>query len=101
MLPEPDAGIRKGLDQILRREGVLSNVHVVLEVGGWSTILAYVRDGHGAGLVSEGILSDAPGLIVRFLDSEHFPPIAAKLICRALAGVSRTARPLGRSPSLA
>jgi DNA-binding transcriptional LysR family regulator len=86
ILPEPDAGIRKGLDQVLRSEGVLGSLKVVLEVGGWSTILAYVRDGHGVGVVSESILADAPGLVVRYLDPDRFPPIAARLICRKLPG---------------
>lgn len=86
ILPEPDAGIRKGVDQVLRQEGILGNLKVALEVGGWSTILAYVRDGHGIGLVSESMLTDGQGLVVRYLDPEFFPPIAAKLICRELPG---------------
>jgi LysR family transcriptional activator of glutamate synthase operon len=87
ILPEPDAGIRKSLDHLLRREGVFPKLNVVLEVGGWSTILGYVRDGHGVGLVSEGVLAEETGLTVRYLDPDHFLPIATKLICRRLPGM--------------
>jgi len=86
ILPEPDAGIRKGLDEVLRSSGLLNQLDIALEVGGWATILAYVRDGFGVGLVSEGALDDPSGLTVRPLDRTTFPPISAKLICRRLAG---------------
>jgi DNA-binding transcriptional LysR family regulator len=59
---------------------------IAIEIGGWVTILAYVRDGFGVGLVSEGALDDLTGLIVRPLDRTTFPPISVKLICRRLAG---------------
>jgi len=86
ILPEPDAGIRKGLDEVLRSRGLLNKVDIALEIGGWATILSYVRGGFGVGLVSEGALEDAKGLTVRPLDPTVFPPIAVKLICRRLAG---------------
>jgi DNA-binding transcriptional LysR family regulator len=86
ILPEPDAGIRTGLDEVLRSRGLLSKLDLTLEIGGWSAILAYVRDGFGVGLVSEGALDDPKGLTVRPLDRATFSPIEAKLICRRLAG---------------
>jgi DNA-binding transcriptional LysR family regulator len=86
ILPEPDAGVRKGLDQVLRSRGLLDKLHIALEVGGWATILAYVRDGAGVGLVSEGALWNPKGLTVRPLDRTSFAPIKARLICRRLAG---------------
>ena len=86
IMPERDAGLRKGLDAILRRTGVLEKLDVALEVGGWQTILAYVRDSFGMGVVSDGALYDAAGLTVRRLDPDAIPPIEAKLICRRLPG---------------
>jgi DNA-binding transcriptional LysR family regulator len=86
IIPEADAGVRKGLDEALRRRGVLARLDVALEIGGWETILAYVRDGLGVGIVSEAAVVDPKGLIVRPLDPEVFPPIEARLIARRLAG---------------
>ena len=42
IIPEADAGVRKGLDEALRRRGVPARLDVALEIGGWGTILAYV-----------------------------------------------------------
>jgi DNA-binding transcriptional LysR family regulator len=86
IVPEPDAGIRKEIDEALRREGLLNSVNIVLELGGWATILAYVRDGFGVGVVSEGAVRETKGLAIRLLDPEVFPRVATKLICRRLAG---------------
>jgi DNA-binding transcriptional LysR family regulator len=86
IVPEPDAGLRKGLDLVLRRQGLLDKLDLALEIGGWPTILAYVRDGFGVGVISEGALDDSTGLTVRRLDPAVIPPIEAKLICRRLPG---------------
>jgi len=86
ILPEPDAGIRRGLDEILRRHGVLGRVQIALEIGGWGAILAFVRDGFGVGIVSEAVLKDERGLTVRPLDPTLFPLIESKMICRRLSG---------------
>jgi DNA-binding transcriptional LysR family regulator len=86
IVPEPDAGIRRAIDEVLHREGLLNRVNVVLEVGGWATILAYVRDGFGVGVVNEGAIEETRGLAVRLLDPAVFPPIEAKLISRRLPG---------------
>jgi DNA-binding transcriptional LysR family regulator len=86
VMPEPDAGIRKDVDEVLRQEGLQNKLNLVLEVGGWATILAYVRDGFGVGVVSEGAVTETKGLMIRLLDPEVFPQVDAKLICRRLAG---------------
>ncbi len=86
ILPEPDAGIRKGLDEVLRSRGLLGKLDIALEIGGWPTILAYVRDGFGVGVVSEGALTDSEGVTHRRLDPGSFDPIVARLICRRATG---------------
>jgi len=50
------------------------------------TILAYVRDGCGVGVISDGALAEPAGLVVRGLDPAVFLPIEAKLVCRRRAG---------------
>jgi DNA-binding transcriptional LysR family regulator len=86
VLPDAESGIRKIVDRVLGRKGLLPQLNVTLEVGGWSTMLAYVREGIGVGLVSESALQDLEGLLVRLLDAGPFPPIATRLICRRVAG---------------
>jgi DNA-binding transcriptional LysR family regulator len=86
IVPEPDAAIRKELNEILRRQGLLGRLQIALEIGGWGAILAYVREGFGVGIVSEAVVTDEKGLTVRPLDPVSFPPIEAKLICRRLGG---------------
>ena len=66
--------------------GLLNKLDIALEIGGWATILAYVRDGFGVGIVSEGALTDSDGLTVRKLDAGSFDPIVARLICRKATG---------------
>jgi DNA-binding transcriptional LysR family regulator len=90
ILPEPDAGIRRELDKVLHQRGIQNTLDVAVEVGGWGTILAYVRDGFGVGLISEGALDEATGtgLVVRRLEPAVFAPIEAKLICRRRTGSS-------------
>ena len=65
--------------------GFRNRLNIVLEVGGWATILAYVRDRFGVGVVSEGAVNETKGLIIRRLDPEVFPRIESRLICRRLA----------------
>jgi DNA-binding transcriptional LysR family regulator len=86
ILPEADAGIRQAINEALHREGLQNKLNIVLEVGGWATIMAYVRDGFGVGVVSEGAVSEPKGLLIRRLEPGVFPRIESKLICRRLAG---------------
>ncbi len=83
ILPEPDAGIRRQVDRDLESAGVADRLKVVMEVGGWSTILAYVREGLGVGIVSEAAISGQDDRIAtRPLDPDRFRPIPLSLICR-------------------
>ena len=82
ILPEPNAGIRKSLERPFRSENVWSQVDVVLEIGGWTAMLSYVRMGLGVALVSSSAVPDHRGLLVRPLDPRQFPAVQTKLICR-------------------
>ena len=83
ILPEPDAGVRAHIDRDLESAGMADRLEVAMEVGGWSTILAFVRDGIGVGVISRSACPDpARGLWVRPLDTSQFRPIRLHLICR-------------------
>lgn len=86
ILPAPDAGVRKQLDEVFIKEGLSPSLQIVLEIGGWNAILSYVREGVGVGIVSEAALGETEGLLVRYLDPNYFPPTATKLICRLVDG---------------
>ena len=82
ILPEPDAGIRKPLDDLLRKHGMMRTLDIRLELGGWSAIMAYVSDGSAVGVVSESSIPDSRGLVIRHFDPAVIPPTAINLICR-------------------
>lgn len=84
ILPGPDAGVRHWLDAILRDQGVLHDLEVVLETGGWATILAYVHDAFGVGTIADTAAKSEEGLVLRRLDPAVFPPRVTRLICRKL-----------------
>jgi DNA-binding transcriptional LysR family regulator len=90
ILPEPDAGSRKSFDDLLRSKGVFHELDVVLQVGGWNTILDYVRAGLGVGVVSEAAANvaskETTGLIIRKLDPKSFTPRQVQLIARRKMG---------------
>jgi DNA-binding transcriptional LysR family regulator len=83
ILPEPDADIRRRIDQAARAAGVLGEWDVLLEIGGWQTILAYVRAGLGVGVVTRTAFArHGAGLESRPLDARVFAPSRLRLICR-------------------
>ena len=86
ILPEPNAGIRKSVDRVLERKGLLGQLDIALEIGGWAAILTYVREKFGVGLVAESALQKADDLLVRYLDAKTFMPVVTRLICRRLPG---------------
>lgn len=89
IIPGPNSGVRRWLDGILRDQGVLGSLNVVLETGGWATILAYVQDGFGIGIVPDRAAKLARGIILRRLDRAVFPPRVTRLICRKTDGAAR------------
>ncbi len=89
ILPESDAGLRAGIDKVLRKHRLLDKLDIVLELGGWPAIYAYARAGAGVGLVSEAVLGDEKGMMVRYLDDKEFRPQDTKLICRRQGGTGQ------------
>jgi DNA-binding transcriptional LysR family regulator len=90
ILPESGSSFRKSFDQAMQDKGLLHNLDIMLEVGGWVTLLAYVAKGFGVGVVPESALASArsqlPELIVRKLDRHQFPPRPLHLIMRRKVG---------------
>jgi len=86
ILPAPDAGIRKMLDKTLRAKSMLGQLDIAVETGGWQTILQYVSDALGVGVVSEGAIPQSSKYVVRYLDPAGCPPTVTKLICRPGTG---------------
>jgi DNA-binding transcriptional LysR family regulator len=83
ILPEPDAHSRRQFDAVTRRANVQDRLNIVLEMGGWQTILTYVRHGLGVGLLTQEAFDlDPDGLEVRRLDPTVFRPQPVRLICR-------------------
>ena len=82
ILPGPDAGIRAAFDEVMRRHGLLPQLDIRMEVGGWHAILAYVQDKIGVGIISEVAIPRTDALIVRMLDPAVFPLREIRLICR-------------------
>jgi DNA-binding transcriptional LysR family regulator len=83
VLPEPDADVRRVLDAAAQQAGVLNELVVALEMGGWQAVLAYVHEGVGVGVVTQSALErDPEGLEARLLNRRAFPPTRLRLICR-------------------
>ncbi|MFY7874259.1 MAG: LysR family transcriptional regulator substrate-binding protein [Pirellula sp.] len=87
ILPEPDAGLRRSLDHAFSESDLFGKLDIILEVGGWSATLDFVRDGWGVGIVTQSaITSDAGLLPPHQLDIPDVPPTAVRLIARLSAG---------------
>jgi DNA-binding transcriptional LysR family regulator len=84
ILPEPDSHTRKILDPLIHRQSWANKIEYRIEIGGWLTILDYVRAGLGVGLVSELALSDpaAKNLLFRPLSDSRLGTMVMKLITR-------------------
>jgi DNA-binding transcriptional LysR family regulator len=89
VLPEATAGIRQVFDGRLRDLGLLPQLEVTAEVGGWATILACVKAGLGVGILPRSVLArEAESMPVRTLHPSINPPNRVRLIARALPGTS-------------
>jgi DNA-binding transcriptional LysR family regulator len=82
ILPEPESSARQGLDELLRNAGLMNKLDIEIEVGGWSTIMAYVQAEFGVGVVSESSIPAGKSLVVRYFDPRAVPLRRTELICR-------------------
>jgi DNA-binding transcriptional LysR family regulator len=84
LLPEPDSGLRRELDRRFRAAAVREDLQVVLEIGGWPTLLLYVRDGLGVGLLPRSALRrERTGeLVVKRLPAALAVPHVVRLMAR-------------------
>ncbi len=91
LLPEPDSSPRRCFDAAMRTRAKPGQLDILLEVGGWSTLLGYVRDGLGVGVVGETAIApnatdEVHDLVMFGLDSRIFLPMQSRLIARRLQG---------------
>lgn len=89
ILPEPDSGIRKTITKVFGKKNVLDKLTIVLEIGGWSEILACVEAELGVGLLTDAVLRKPHKLEVRFLQRNLLKENNPKLICRLVQGTEK------------
>jgi DNA-binding transcriptional LysR family regulator len=84
IVPEPDSRTRQLLDPIVHKQSWANKVEYRIEIGGWLTILDYVRARLGVGLVSEMAASDpaAKDLVFRPLADARLGTMVMKLVTR-------------------
>jgi DNA-binding transcriptional LysR family regulator len=90
ILPEPDASRRRQFDEWCFR-ATQKTFDVVLEAGGWQTILDFAEAGIGVGLVPETAVEahrqhGTRDLTTRKLGENEFPPDAVRMIARKAHG---------------
>lgn len=86
--PEPDSRTREVFDEALQRHAANARPELSVQTGGWLTILDYVRDGHGVGLISDAVLvglDKTAALDIRSLHPRQIPPAPLHLIARPAA----------------
>jgi DNA-binding transcriptional LysR family regulator len=77
---------RNALDAAIHRQpGLGPRLNIRMQTGGWHTIVNFVSDKEGVGVVAYSAVRDKlDRLIVRRLDPEQCDPIESRLICRRL-----------------
>lgn len=89
ILPEPDSGLRQQLDRVLRAAGIYESLDILLEIGGWETILKYVSSGLGIGISSESAARAITGIAIKPLSPRLMKPTQMRLITRLPANEER------------
>lgn len=90
ILPEPDSTRRQQFDDwYYKATGQL--LDVVLETGGWQTIIDYANSGLGIGFVTQSSVASTKNrpnkrLTTRALSAKDFPPDGVRLIARKVQG---------------
>ncbi len=84
ILPEPDANLRHLLDQDLIQTGLQDQLLVSMEIGGWRTMIEYIKEGWGIGIVSQTTCGpEEPQLLLKRLSlASHLQPPSIKMISR-------------------
>ncbi len=96
ILPEPDASRRQQFDRWFASANQ-KPPNVVLEIGGWLSLLQFVQSGIGVGFATEQAVAAfevmrstkstaKPSTVVRSLDESDFPPDQVRLIARKRQG---------------
>jgi DNA-binding transcriptional LysR family regulator len=86
ILPEPDSGLRRDFDRRCRDASVLDRLRIAVEAGPWTSLLQYVKDGFGVGLLPRSAIGNAEGLVVKALPPKLAPPNVIRVIARRQAG---------------
>lgn len=73
ILPEPGAPVRVEFDRRCREAGLGDRFNIICEIGPWSTLIEYVLDGHGVGLLPRSALDPSLDLHVRPLPTKLAP----------------------------
>lgn len=96
ILPEPDASRRRQFDRVFNQANNHSP-NVILETGGWLSLLQFAQSGIGVGFATEQAVlafealrparaNSKPTLVARYLDEKDFPPDQVRLIARKPQG---------------
>ena len=86
IVPEMGSPLRLEFDRRCREAGVGDRLNIVAEVGPWPTILEYVKDGFGAGLLPRSALPENHTFVVRPLPAKLSPLAKWQAIVRKRAG---------------
>ena len=86
VLQDRDSGIRKLFESRLREAGLLGQIDVTVEVGGWGAVLACIEAGLGVGLLPRSVVNRSGRLLARTLQGALTPPHRVRLITRTQPG---------------
>lgn len=84
ILPEPESNLRHLLDQDLIQTGLQDQLLISMEIGGWRTMIEYIKAGWGIGVVSQATCgSDSSQLLLKQLSlTTQSQPPSIKMISR-------------------
>ena len=88
IVPEQETSFQTRLRRSLQRTGLLHRIDFRVETGHWSTILGYVNDGLGVGLLAKSVIPAHSDLKIVPLSESEFPSTRTALVCRYAAGSS-------------
>lgn len=86
LLPEPTSDLRHDFDRRCREAGVYDRLKITVEAGPWSTVMQYVRDGLGVGVVPRSIAQAESAFVSRALPAKLSPTNTIRVVCRTKAG---------------